>query len=328
MNSRFEFGIYPGGAAGTDTGITSGPIDDPLMMKEALNQLQGASEIMIVRAYIGFKGAGHGITETPLRPEECLSFNRKLDLVLCFQSPLLISTEWKAFITNAIERFSTHLRYLQITEEANVNLPSLDGFYPDSKKALVDGVVWAKKEVLRLSLAVSVGFNATPDFNPDKTFWKDIKGLASDEFYKSLDYVGLDCFPDVFRALPLVDGIPDISGAIRMLLTMFSIDIVSAGIDRSIPLHITENGWPTGKSRSDERQAYMLEAIVKTLFALRIEFNIETYELFCLRDADSSVDDLFFQFGILRDDYSKKPAFGVFEKLIKELTLTERIFNA
>lgn len=66
----------------------------------------------------------------------------------------------------------------------------------------------------------------------------------------------------------------------------------------------------------------MLEAIVKTLFSLRIEFNIETYQLFCLRDANSSVDDLFFQLRILRDDYSKKPAFEVFQKVIREMTFT------
>ncbi|MEP6737822.1 MAG: hypothetical protein ABJA70_20020, partial [Chryseolinea sp.] len=57
------------------------------------------------------------------------------------------------------------------------------------------------------------------DFNPDKAFWKDIKGLASDEFYQALDYVGLDCFPDVFRAFPLVNEIPDTDGVRRMLLT-------------------------------------------------------------------------------------------------------------
>ena len=44
------------------------------------------------------------------------------------------------------------------------------------------------------------------------------------------------------------------------------------------------------------------------------------YELFGLRDADSSKDDLFHQFGILRDDYTSKPAFTVYKDLIRQLS--------
>lgn len=48
---------------------------------------------------------------------------------------------------------------------------------------------------------------------------------------------------------------------------------------------------------------------------------IHRYELFNLRDADSSQNDIFYQFGLLRDDYSPKPAFAVFKKLVAELSL-------
>jgi hypothetical protein len=42
-------------------------------------------------------------------------------------------------------------------------------------------------------------------------------------------------------------------------------------------------------------------------------------ELFTLRDADSSNDDLFHQFGVLRDDYTPKPAFDRLRALFAEL---------
>ena len=42
-------------------------------------------------------------------------------------------------------------------------------------------------------------------------------------------------------------------------------------------------------------------------------------KLFTLRDANSSKDDMFYRFGVLRDDYSPKPAFGVLRDLIAEL---------
>jgi hypothetical protein len=38
--------------------------------------------------------------------------------------------------------------------------------------------------------------------------------------------------------------------------------------------------------------------------------------LFTLRDANSSGDDVFGHFGILRDDYTRKPAYDVLRDLI------------
>ncbi|EGW41495.1 hypothetical protein DOT_0505 [Desulfosporosinus sp. OT] len=52
---------------------------------------------------------------------------------------------------------------------------------------------------------------------------------------------------------------------------------------------------------------------------MRLALNISHYELFGLRDADSSKEDLFHQYGIMRDDYSPKPAYDTFKRLINEL---------
>ena len=40
--------------------------------------------------------------------------------------------------------------------------------------------------------------------------------------------------------------------------------------------------------------------------------------LFGLRDADSSQSDLFYQFGIMHDDYTPKPAYDTLKCLIRE----------
>jgi hypothetical protein len=53
--------------------------------------------------------------------------------------------------------------------------------------------------------------------------------------------------------------------------------------------------------------------------ARREELNVTHWELFTLRDADSSRDSLFHQFGVLRDDYSPKPAFERLRGLFREL---------
>jgi hypothetical protein len=52
---------------------------------------------------------------------------------------------------------------------------------------------------------------------------------------------------------------------------------------------------------------------------LRARLNVTHWELFALRDADSSEPDMVHRFGILRDDYSRKPAFHVVQRLITEL---------
>jgi len=51
----------------------------------------------------------------------------------------------------------------------------------------------------------------------------------------------------------------------------------------------------------------------------RERLNIARYTMFDLRDADSSKADLMYQFGLMRDDYTPKPAFEAYRGLIDEL---------
>ena len=63
----------------------------------------------------------------------------------------------------------------------------------------------------------------------------------------------------------------------------------------------------------------MLETVLRAVHARRDELNVTHWELFTLRDANSSNDGLFHQFGVLHDDYSPKPAFGRLCELFAEL---------
>lgn len=318
--STFEFGVYCFSASGTESGMTtSGPADDVQKITHALNDLQGSAATFLVRCYAGY----HGVDRAPRTVSKDVlvltSPTRKLDLVLCFQSNEEDMDGWKKFISDHIKLYGQHTKYLQITEEANVSLPSLDGYYSHSRKALVEGIIHAKEVILRNGFDVQVGFNATPDFNPNKTFWKDIKSLARPEFYYSLDYVGLDFFPGVFRPLPSRQY-TDMHPIILNVIQAFKNDVADAGIEANIPLHITENGFATHLDDSDQLQSEMLSLIITIVVALRSRFNIRTYELFSLRDADSSVKDVFYQFGIMRDDYSAKPSFSTVKDLIKKFS--------
>jgi hypothetical protein len=86
-----------------------------------------------------------------------------------------------------------------------------------------------------------------------------------------------------------------------------------------VPIHVEENGYPTGPGRSYDRQAQSLETQVRAFHDFRGTYNVSDYRWFNLRDGDTSSPMLFQHFGLLEDDYDPKPAFGVYRRLVSQL---------
>ncbi|MCX4426464.1 hypothetical protein [Streptomyces mirabilis] len=313
-----HFGIYPGGILGDDQGIVH-PVrpDLPDRIAEALDALQGDTATLLVRAYQSFAATVTPLEPpTPADPETYLQRGRKLDLVLQFREPSGELEGWLEFVREAVRTGGPHLASVQICEEPNADLPVVDGSIPNVLNALVEGVVAAKQEARALGHSPAVGFNAVPTFNPADTFWSELGALADDRFRQSLDYVGLDFFPDVFRPI----AAEQLAEAVTAILTAFRrSDLRKAGIPDSVAIRICENGWPTGPGRSEQQQAAVLETVVRTVAALVADLNIDGYSFFALRDADSTAEGLFHRVGLLRDDYTPKPAFETYRRLINEL---------
>ncbi|MFF4139469.1 hypothetical protein ACFY1B_50790 [Streptomyces mirabilis] len=313
-----HFGIYPGGILGDDQGIVR-PVrpDLPDRITEALDALQGDTATLLVRAYQSFAATVTPLEPpTPADPETYLQRGRKLDLVLQFREPSGELEGWLEFVREAVRTGGPHLASVQICEEPNADLPVVDGSIPNVLNALVEGVIAAKQEARALGHSLAVGFNAVPTFNPADTFWSELAALADDRFRQSLDYVGLDFFPDVFRPI----AAEQLAEAVTAVLTAFRrSDLRKAGIPDSVAIRICENGWPTGPGRSEQQQAAVLETVVRTVTALAADLHIDGYSFFALRDADSTGEGLFHRFGLLRDDYTPKPAFETYRRLINEL---------
>ncbi|MET7609601.1 hypothetical protein ABZX97_00660 [Streptomyces seoulensis] len=311
------FGIYPGGLLGDDEGIVQ-PVtpDDPGRVTAALDALQGDAPTLTVRAYRSFAATVPPPPPTPAHPERYLGRGRRLDLVLQFREPTGSLDGWTEFVREAVRAYGPRLASVQICEEPNVRLPALDGSVPGVLDALVRGVVAAKREARVLGHPVAVGFNAVPVFDPADTFWSDLAAPADDEFRASLDYVGVDFFPDVFRPLPA----DKLAGAVTAVLRSFrDTHLPTAGIPADVPLRVCENGWPTGPGRPEDRQAATLDTVVRTVAALADELRVDAHAFFSLRDADSNGPGLFHHFGLLRDDYTPKPAFAAYRDLIAQL---------
>lgn len=326
ISSGLIFGVYPFSVAGTPTGLAVGPKDDYEKIYSALKELQGPEKSLLPRTYVVYVGP-ESVNKVLSYVERYVNlgvkWGFKWDMALGFQDAGMELDGWLELIRAIIRQYSFALDSLQITGEANLTFT--EGSKPNVQNALVQGVIAAKEETEAANVQVNIGFAAVPDHFgqvvPD--FWESIFQLGGRIFVESLDYVGYNFYTDVFEKS--ID-LKDIPASVEYVLRRFrEKNLKTAHIPESVPIRITENGWPTGKhpftgeDRSYEHQAKVLEAIIRTVYALRQELNITHYELFGLRDADSSINDLFHQFGIMRDDYTPKPAFYTFQRLIQEL---------
>jgi hypothetical protein len=307
------FGIFPG-MTGEETPVRL-PYDSQ-RTEEALVGLQAPGRPFMVRAYMHYVGQGRSAHHTPVDMTTYIHHERGLELVVCYRSPEGDLDDYCAFIRSTIGRYGPYLSSLQVGEVANSTQKDGDGGFPQARQAVVSGILAAREECARLGYPVTLGCNSTPILNPADDYWSTLGKLGGDPFLQALDYVGLDFFPDVFRPI----ASEALAGAIAYVVSGFrNGSLASAGIPPTTPIRICENSWPTGTNRPPERQAEVLETVVRTLYGLRQALNITHYEYFGLRDSDSLSDEMTSHWGLMYDDYRPKPAYAAYRQLIAEL---------
>lgn len=316
---QLTFGVFPLGVAGTPDGVASGPPDDFEKIAAAATELQGDGPPLLPRMYVSWTG--------PDSTDEVLGQVAMFagqpfgwDLVLCYRDPSGRVEDWTGFVSRAVREHGRGLGAIQVTGEANfAGAPAAaDGYYPGARAALVSGVLAAAEAKRDSGATAAIGFAVVPEVEPEKTgFWAEVANLGGSDFGAALDYAGIDAYPGVFGPRLTPDQLP---GVVEWGLRTFrERDLTGAGIPASVPIRICENGWPTGPDRPEDEQADALEAVIRTAASLRETLNVTHWELFTLRDADTSRDGLFYHFGVLRDDYTPKPAFARLRSLIAEL---------
>jgi hypothetical protein len=323
MNQQDEwpgliFGIFAGISGTEDPSLAGGLAQyDAARTETALAQLQSAAESFVVRAYGIYRDVEQLTNITPPDFQRFLCEGRQIDLAICYRSESGDLGEWTRFLRRTVEEFGPTLSALQVAEEPNNPDPATggDGASPNVIDAVAAGVLAAKDEITARGLKIAVGVNATPSFNPADTFWPTLVQTGGPAFVAALDYVGLDFFPDVFRPLPT----PDFRSAVEHVVGHFRNSLTAAGIPATVPIRITENGWPTSPTRSPERQAEVLEAIIRAVHDLRERQNVTHYEFFALRDAVGAMPGGLVEWGLVRPDYSPKPALETYRRLIAEL---------
>jgi hypothetical protein len=214
---------------------------------------------------------------------------------------------------------------LQITNEVNF-LPiapdASDSAFAGARDALIRGVETAHRVVRRRGLQrVSVGFNWAYRNTPanETDFWTYLHDNGGRRFARAVDWVGLDAYPGTIfpPTEPGPSGYAD--GMVNAMSVLRDCYMPVAGLGRHVPIHVEENGWPTGPGRSEATQVTALRQMVKAVNRFRATYGVTAYRWFDLRDHNTSSDNFQHHYGLLRDDYSKKPAFGIYRKLVGKL---------
>jgi len=96
--------------------------------------------------------------------------------------------------------------------------------------------------------------------------------------------------------------------------------MATAGIGGATPIHVEENGWPTQPPvRPYDQQAQVLDTMVRAINAFRGTFNVTDYRWFDLRDHSTASTNFQHHYGLLEDDYTPKPAFAAYGRLVTAL---------
>lgn len=238
---------------------------------------------------------------------------------------------WLRYVKKVVRKFgpNKHVTGLQITNEVNIGISpnTSDGYYERAPTALVRGVITADRESRRLGYdQLQIGFNYAWRFDlasedNDASFWKKIGRIGGKRLRKHTDWVGLDTYPGtwypgVFHPTTIVDYGDAWLEGIAQTRQCF---MPQAGFTRRTPLRIEETGYATGPGRSEDVQATAAKEFVRTANRYRRTYNISDFRWFNLRDNNSEGPSFQQHFGLLRSDYTKKPAFDVYRKLVKRL---------
>lgn len=320
MTVPLEFGVFPLGIAGAPGRVATGRRDDREAIASALGELAGGGPPLMPRMYVNWLGRWWNRVALAQVKRVAEAAGPAHDLVLCYRDSSGNVEAWARFVARVIRDYGRQLAAVQVTGEANLTaIPdAADGAFPRAAEALVRGVLSAAQAKRAAGATAAIGFAAAVEATPDGNgFWSAVRDLGGTDFADAVDYAGIDMYPDVFGPRIELGRLPAV--VTWILRTFREQTLQVAGIPASTPVRICENGWPTGPGRPESTQALVLESTLRTVHDLRAELNVTHWELFTLRDAHSSKDSLFHRFGVLRDDYSAKPAFGVLRELIAEL---------
>jgi hypothetical protein len=326
---RLGFGINPAGEAGALGPAVAAVADEPPKTLRALRELRSRGEPFVVRLNRFFWSEGGDAVRRFLKLTERYA-KRGFDVELQLRYHPRPDQEgrigrWVDFVRKVVRRFGSnpHVVAVQVTNEVNLTFSpdSSDGAYDRARDALIRGVRSAHNEARRRGYdQLEIGFNWFYRTDPanERSFWEYLRDEGGPRFVRAVDWVGLDAYPGTFFP-PFEEEGGEGDGMLNAMSQLRECFLPIPGIPDSVPIHVEENGWPTGPGRSYERQARAMRSMVRAVHRFRGTYNVAEYRWFDLRDHRTSSPNLQHHYGILEDDYSQKPAFATYERLVERL---------
>lgn len=241
---------------------------------------------------------------------------------------------WTRFVERATKALaaSDALVALSITNEVNLPISenTSDGAFDRATEAVVRGIRAADRALERADAEhVELGFTYAYRFVPERdvAFWRQLGALADRRFRRALDHVGVQLYPGLFFPPTLVTQTAG-EATIEALTLVRRCFMPLAGLGRRYGVWISENGYATNLGHSEERQAAELADTVAAVHAYSGELGVSDYRYFNLRDNRPHGTDLFDNVGLLRADYSRKPAFATMRRLIARYGVRVRASRA
>ena len=232
---------------------------------------------------------------------------------------------WAGYVRTAARILGKRptVKALTITNEANfpISPNTSDGSYPGVLQAIVTGVSAARRQLDRMGRPdVELGFSFAWRWlpNADAEFWRQLGSLATPAFRRALDYVGLQIYPRLVfppASTPAAAG-DDTVEALTLLRGCY---LPLGGFGPNVDLWVTENGYATNLGRTEAEQDNALRSTLEGVYRYSGTLGVTDYRWFNLRDNDSAGTDLFAAVGLLRDDYSEKPAFATYRSYIDRI---------
>jgi len=306
-----RFGVYPGNTftVGKYIGL-AGTEGRPIYGDEALDAMTDLADgqPFDVHFYAAWR---EGVRpETAAAMQLVASRGLRVNLALKYVPPagrdgdILGFAAWVAQVVSEHPEATT----VQVTNEANSGASSdSDGAATNPLGALVEGV---KAAALVKTSDQAIGFNWFYRLDPvsDRGFWSTL-GAAGEAFRAAVDFAGVDIYAGTY--MPPVLSIDD-EADFRAALDYTRNEMMPlAHLGADVPIYVQETGFPTlGLVRGEQRQADALAAYIRAAEG----FNVGLIQWFQLADARSTVGD---GWGLLRDDYSRKPAFHVMRDAVQ-----------
>jgi len=331
-----RYGITPGVQTGQ---LGTGPVpprlpEDPARQLASLDRLRAPGSPFVLRLHRFFWSDGEeGVRRFLALADRYTAAGYLVELQLRYHPNAQQDGDiaaWTAHVRDVVRRFGANPRVVavQVTNEVNLSFSpdSSDGGYKRAREALVQGVIAGKDEVRRRGLGqLRIGFNWAYRSDPgnEASFWRSLRDLGGRPFVDALDWVGLDAYPGTL--FPPADTPGDEGDALVNAMSAFRCYLRVPGVPEAVPIHIEENGYPTGPGRSEERQVIAMESMIGVLNELKGAFNVTDYRWFNLRDGDSTSQNFQTQYGLLRDDYSPKLGFDRYARYVRETGLRAQL---